>query len=108
MPDRALELIGQGAPITRAMLQVAKSHREDDESVAAGSTPEMTSSGESAEPSPSSPSSAASRREDLLARAVIHCEALASIVERMIAREPDALPALHERLAALCASCLAR
>jgi ParB family transcriptional regulator, chromosome partitioning protein len=107
-PDRALELIGQGAPITRAVLQVARSRREDGGSVASGSTPEMTSSGESVEPPPSSPPSAASRREELLARAKTHCEALAAIVERMRAREPDALTALHERLAVLCASCLTR
>jgi hypothetical protein len=56
----------------------------------------------------SAPSLAVPENEDLFARAVLHCEALASLVEGIRACEPARLPALHERLAAVCASCLTR
>jgi ParB family transcriptional regulator, chromosome partitioning protein len=107
-PGRALELVAQREPITRAVLQGAKAGRQGAPSVDSIPAPPVRSSSEGADFTPGAPSLAAHRRGDLLASGTVHCEALASIVERMREREPDHLTALHERLAAVCASCLAR
>jgi ParB family chromosome partitioning protein len=106
-PDRALELVAKREPITRTVIQGAKSGRQDAPSVASIAAPAKPSC-KTVDTGASAPALAVPREEDLLARAIAHCEALASIVERIRVCEPDRLPALHERLVAVCASCLTR
>jgi ParB family transcriptional regulator, chromosome partitioning protein len=107
-PDRALELVAKREPITRAVLQGAKSDRQAAPAVASNAAPAMKPHRSNADSGVSAASPAVPRNEDLLARATVHCDALASIVERIRVCEPDRLPALHERLVAVCASCLTR
>jgi hypothetical protein len=107
-PDRALELVAQREPITRAVLQGAKTDRQDAPEVASIAAPATKPHRNNANTGASASSLTVPEKEDLLACAIVHCEALESIVERIRVCEPDRLPALHERLAAVCATCLTR
>ena len=103
-PDRALGLVEQGAPITRTVLNASKEHRQAREPEHTSQTPVPLV----AEPASISATTAEHPHGELLSQAFGHCSSLESIVERMRAREPDRLAALGERLASLCAGCLAR
>jgi ParB family chromosome partitioning protein len=107
-PGRALELLGQGTPITRAALQAARVQGPSDESALTAQTiPTNTMLGAQSTGSNASPP-AAPRQTKLQLRASAQCDALRATVEQMREREPDSLAALSERLADIRAACLAR